>query len=180
MKKNRVHIFIFLFSIILFTQSCAQSAIKTDTKLFIENPEFDTTIKSYLDFSIPIISVDSLYKNYKAYHVLDAREPSEYNISHLPESIYIGYDNANLSVADNLDTSKDIVLYCSIGYRSEVIAKKLKKKGFNVLNLYGSIFEWVNSGFPLHDKNGNDTKNIHGYNKSWSKWIQNKEYSITY
>jgi len=33
-------------------------------------------------------------------------------------------------------------VYCSLGIRSEVIAKKLKKAGYtNVFNLYGGIFE---------------------------------------
>jgi rhodanese-related sulfurtransferase len=180
MKALRIHM-IFLFITLTFIgQSCAQTATQVETKAYIRNPNFDETIKSYLDFSVPIISVDSLYKNYNNYILLDARAKSEYEVSHLPGAHYIGYKKPQLSVVKNLDTSKNIVLYCSIGYRSEVIAKKLQKKGYNVINLYGSIFEWVNKGYPLQDENGLDTKTVHGYDKSWSKWVENKEYKIFY
>ena len=174
------YIIILLFFVSLTSQSCAQTARQVETKLYITNPKFDKKIKSYLDFSVPIISVDSLYHNFDNYVLLDAREWEEYNMSHLPGARYIGYNKPNLSVVKELDESKDVVLYCSIGYRSEVIARKLKDQGFNVLNLYGSIFEWVNRGYPLQDANSNDTKNIHGYNKSWSKWVENKDYKVSY
>ncbi len=180
MKALRIHIYLLFITLIFIGQSCAQTATQVETKAYINNPHFDETIKSYLDFSVPIISVDSLYKNYDNYILLDARAKSEYEVSHLPGAYLIGYKQPQLSVVDNLDTTKDIVLYCSIGYRSEVIANKLKKKGYSVINLYGSIFEWVNKGYPLHDENGLETKTIHGYDKSWSKWVENKEYRVTY
>lgn len=166
------------FALTIVGQGCAQSAVQVATENYILNPKFDETIKSYLDFSIPIISVDSLHNNYDDYIILDAREKSEYKTSHLPGAHFIGYNSPKLSVVKNLDTSKNIVLYCSIGYRSEVIAKKLKKKGYNVTNLYGSIFEWVNKGYPLEDKKGNSTKTVHGYDKSWSKWVENLDYQV--
>jgi len=180
MKTFKIYIFFLCLSAIFIGQGCAQSATQVATENYVTNPKFDETIKGYLDFSIPIISVDSLYKNYDDYIVLDAREKSEYKTSHLPGAHYIGYNSPKLSVVKKLDTSKDIVLYCSIGYRSEVIAKKLKKKGYNVINLYGSIFEWVNKGLPLQDKNGDATKTVHGYDKSWSKWVENSDYEVKY
>ena len=42
--------------------------------------------------------------------------------------------------------------------------------GFNnVFNLYGGIFNCVNSGYEVVDKNNKQTKKVHGYNKEWSK-----------
>ncbi len=65
----------------------------------------------------------------------------------------------------NLDKDKPVVVYCSVGYRSEKIAEKLEKEGFTqVYNLYGGIFEWVNQDNPVYNEKGK-TNNIHPY--SW-------------
>jgi len=42
----------------------------------------------------------------------------------------------------------------------------------NVYNLYGSIFEWVNDGNEVVDKNNKPTDEVHTYNKKWSKWVE--------
>ena len=71
--------------------------------------------------------------------------------------------------------SKDatIIVYCSVGYRSEKITKKLNKMGYkNVSNLYGGIFEWVNQGHKVYDDKNNNTLKVHTYNKRWSKWLR--------
>jgi 3-mercaptopyruvate sulfurtransferase SseA len=68
--------------------------------------------------------------------------------------------------------SATIVLYCSVGMRSEKIGKKLLEAGYkNVYNLYGSLFEWVNQGKPVYKKNGVQTSEIHTYSESWSRWL---------
>ena len=48
----------------------------------------------------------------------------------------------------------------------------------DVSNLYGGIFEWVNQENPVIDTTGNETKNIHAYNKTWGVWLNkgNKVY----
>jgi len=69
-----------------------------------------------------------------------------------------------------------MVVYCSIGYRSEKIGEKLLRLGYkNVYNLYGSIFEWANEKYQLVGSNGKTTNRVHSYNKSWSKWVTNEE-----
>ena len=82
----------------------------------------------------------------------------------------------NLDDKKNIPKEKNIVIYCSIGYRSEKIGEKLLRLGYkNVYNLYGSIFEWANEKYPLVGSNGKTTDRVHGYNKSWSKWVTNEE-----
>jgi len=109
--------------------------------------------------------------------VLDAREKEEYDVSHIEEAIYLGYKDPDFSTLNDFDKDTPIVVYCSIGYRSEKIGEKLKKLGFNsVRNLYGSIFEWVNQGHKIVDHNGQQTNEIHCYNKKWSKWMINDAY----
>jgi 3-mercaptopyruvate sulfurtransferase SseA len=47
-------------------------------------------------------------------------------------------------------------------------AEKLKAAGFSqVMNLYGSIFEWVNRGYPLA---GAQPGKVNTYSKEWGSW----------
>ncbi|MFZ1751938.1 MAG: rhodanese-like domain-containing protein [Saprospiraceae bacterium] len=135
---------------------------------------FDRKVNSYLSYSAPVISVVAAHANKSQMVFLDAREYAEYKISHIPGARYVGYDDFDIKSIKDLATKSNIVVYCSIGYRSEKIATKLKKEGYtNVYNLYGSLFEWANEGFELTDNNEQKTKKIHTYNKSWSKWVLN-------
>ncbi|HHM21242.1 MAG TPA: rhodanese-like domain-containing protein, partial [Bacteroidetes bacterium] len=106
--------------------------------------------------------------------IFDAREWDEYTVSHLPGAVYIGYKNFNKNIFEKMKKDQPIVLYCSVGYRSEKIGEKLQKMGFtNVHNLYGSIFEWVNKGYPIENFSEKNAKKIHTYNKKWSRWVTN-------
>ncbi|TXF89948.1 rhodanese-like domain-containing protein [Neolewinella aurantiaca] len=103
---------------------------------------------------------------------LDARESFEYDVSHLPGAINIGYDNLNLKTVKDVDKSRPVVVYCTVGYRSERAAKKLRKRGFtNVYNLYGSLYAWKLAGLPLEDANGKPTERLHTYNEKWGSFV---------
>lgn len=138
-----------------------------------QNPAFDQKVNSYLSYSVPVMDVDKAFLEKREIIFLDAREKEEYSISHIPGARYVGYKH--FEVSNNLDIPKNkiIVVYCSIGYRSEKIAEKFKKAGYyRVFNLYGSIFEWVNRGYPVENDRG-QVAQVHGYNKKWSQWILN-------
>jgi len=101
-------------------------------------------LNKYSDKSIPYISVKELAMPKTKTIILDARELKEFHTSHLKNVIYVGYKDFEIgSVQKKLpNKNSKIVVYCSLGIRSEVIAKKLKKAGYtNVFNLYGGIFE---------------------------------------
>ncbi|MFT6128824.1 MAG: rhodanese-related sulfurtransferase [Neolewinella sp.] len=103
---------------------------------------------------------------------LDAREAVEYEVSHLPGAINIGYDKLNLKTVKDVDKSRPVVVYCTVGYRSERAAKKLRKKGFtNVYNLYGSLYAWKLAGLPLEDAAGKPTDRLHTYNEKWGSFV---------
>ena len=106
--------------------------------------------------------------------LLDAREKKEFEISHLKNTYFVGYTNFSLKeTLKKIPNKKSkIVVYCSLGIRSEDIAEKLKVAGYtNILNLYGGIFEWKNKGNPVFDSNEKATDNIHVFSKEWSKWL---------
>lgn len=103
---------------------------------------------------------------------LDARETEEYEVSHLPGALLLGYDDLDLDVVKNVDKSRPVVVYCTVGYRSERAAKKLREAGFSrVYNLYGSLYAWKLAGLPLVDTNGAPTDRLHTYNKKWGSYV---------
>ena len=131
-------------------------------------------LKKYNSESVPYISAQELAMPKTNVIILDARETEEYNVSHIENAIFVGYDNFNVETIKEkiLDCSKTIVVYCSVGIRSEAIGEKLKKAGYtNVYNLFGGIFEWKNNDFPVYNLENKETENVHTHSKGWSKWL---------
>ena len=129
-------------------------------------------LEKYNHNNIPYISVQES-ANTNAI-LLDAREPKEFQVSHLKNAVNVGYKSFDINTIKNKIKTKNskIVVYCSLGIRSEIIANKLKKEGYtNVFNLYGGIFEWKNQGFPVYDLNEKETEKVHTFSKTWSKWL---------
>lgn len=163
--------FILLLSVLV--QSCAQKSIPTD-KPMCSNPEFDQTITKMLSFSTPLISVEELKNIQNDVFIFDARKREEYEVSHIKGARYVGYDDFDEARLEGIPKDAKIVVYCSIGYRSEKIGDKLQKLGYSrVSNLYGSIFEWVNQGFEVVNLAEEPIKKVHTYNSKWSQWLNN-------
>jgi rhodanese-related sulfurtransferase len=137
----------------------------------VQSSTYDLTLKALLSHSVPEVSV-SQAKGRNHVLFLDAREWNEFQVSHIKNARYVGYDQFEIGKLQSIDKNQKIVVYCSVGYRSEKIAEKLKEAGFSdVSNLYGGIFEWVNQGNTVVDENGNATENIHAYSKTWGVWL---------
>tara|TARA_R110002167_G_scaffold56933_3_gene161388 strand:- start:970 stop:1461 length:492 start_codon:yes stop_codon:yes gene_type:complete len=125
--------------------------------------------------NIPYISVQELASPKTQAIILDTREEREYETSHIKNALFVGYNHFSLdSVLHKIsDKNEKIVVYCSIGIRSEKIAYKLKIAGYlHVFNLYGGIFEWKNNDFPVYNSEGKETENVHTYSEKWSKWLK--------
>lgn len=179
MNNKTVHFLLFLLFGVTF--SSAQKATEKTVKPTLSSKSFENTIDALNKETIPYISVQELYENKDQYILFDAREINEYKVSHIEKAKYIGYDNWQEKALEGIDKSKAIVVYCSIGVRSEDIAEKLKSKGYtNVQNLYGSIFEWANQGYPLVDNAGYPTMKVHGYSWLWGKWMTNPDFEKVY
>jgi len=134
------------------------------------NSEFNLMLSKLLSHSV--IEIKPNHTIPKDALFLDAREPEEYAISHIPNAINVGYTNFSLKKWLHLNKEQAIIVYCSVGYRSEKIVEKLQKSGFkNVKNLYGGIFEWKHQNKCIV-KNKKETDSIHVYNKEWAKWLQ--------
>lgn len=124
--------------------------------------------------SVPYISAEAL-SQLKNPTILDAREKAEFEISHIKNAFFVGFDQFNLEKTTKILTDKNqkIVVYCSLGVRSERIGEKLLKAGYtNVYNLYGGIFDWKNQNFSVVDSNNIETQNVHAFSKEWSKYLK--------
>ena len=123
--------------------------------------------------TVPYITVDELRLN-SEYVLLDARETKEFNVSHIENAINGGFNKFESKKFATIvpDKNKKIVVYCSIGIRSEIIGDKLIKLGYkNVFNLYGGIFQWKNNDCKTVNSKNVETDSIHTFNKQWSVYL---------
>ncbi len=136
--------------------------------------DFKLMIDSIYDHKIPKVTVQEFIEmNKNEVFVLDIRENEEFKVSHLKNARNVGYFWFDMRKVYDIPRDADIVVYCSIGSRSEKIAQKLINAGYkNVYSLYGGIFEWVNSGQPVYKLNGVQTSEIHTYTKDWARWVE--------
>ena len=152
---------LFSFSIIFFIVQniFAQTAI--DSVLKVSNNQ---SVEYILHNELKI--TDSIV-------LLDTREKKEFQVSHLKNAVWVGYTNFNANKLKKI-TSKDtpIIVYCSIGVRSEDIGEKLLELGYtNVQNLYGGIFEWKNNNLPVYKNKNIKTQKVHAFDQEWGKLL---------
>ncbi|MDN6279808.1 MAG: rhodanese-like domain-containing protein [Psychroflexus sp.] len=141
-------------------------------------------IKDLLDqknkASIPYLSVQDLQKQLSQnsdFILLDTREKNEFDVSHLPNAIWVGFENFDIQqLIIRFPKRTEFVLYCSLGMRSERIGNQLEKVGYSQLkNLYGGIFQWADQGFQLVNKSGLPTQKVHAYNSHWGQFLTTTE-----
>jgi len=142
----------------------------------VAQKNLDKLLQQYNTRSVPYISVEGLraLQINENVVILDTREISEYAVSKINGAKYVGFNNFSVEKisAEINDTEQPIIVYCSLGIRSEEIGEKLQKAGFtNVQNLYGGIFEWKNKGYPLLNNQKTETDSVHAFSKAWSKWL---------
>lgn len=136
------------------------------------------TASSYKDLltalyedSVPRLQVHEI-DALEEFVILDTRLPSEYEVSHLQGAQLVNYQAPDWQAVEQLNKEQKILVYCSIGYRSERVGEELLERGFKqVYNLHGGIFEWVNEGKTVVNHQGQAVQLIHGYGPRWGKWI---------
>lgn len=159
--------FLFLGLTIPFSACTAQTS----------SGSFNAMLNTLLSHSVPEISVNQAVELHTSGALfLDARELREYEVSHIQGATYVGYDHFDPQRVAGVAVDRPIVVYCSVGYRSEKIAERLRAAGYTqVSNLYGGIFEWVNQGLPVVSGPDEVTKRVHAYNRTWGVWLKKGE-----
>jgi rhodanese-related sulfurtransferase len=141
----------------------------------VQSKPFQAMLYLLLDHSVTEISVSKLSKLEQDVTILDVREENEYKVSHIENSKNVAYSSFNIEAITDIDKNDKVVIYCSLGKRSENIAKQMVDAGYtNVNNLYGGIFEWKNQGNPVF-VDANETNKIHAYDKVFGIWLNKGE-----
>ncbi len=141
----------------------------------VNSKAYHLMLRSLLAHNIPEISVSQIPQDAASLLFLDARSLQEYQVSHIRNAIWVGYKDFRFSRIPPGSGNRNIIVYCSVGYRSEKIAAQLQKAKYtHVKNLYGGIFEWVNENRPVYDSVG-VTQRIHAYNHLWGIWLKKGE-----
>lgn len=161
LKKNNMRLYLYFIICVFSITINAQSSIPK-------------VLEKLNNRTVPYIYVKELSEK-KNLVFLDAREPKEFKVSHIYGSIPVGFDHfKSKNVTSKIKNKKTtLIVYCSIGVRSEKIGERLQKLGYkNVFNLYGGIFEYKNSGGNVVNVQNKVTDSVHTYNKVWSAYLK--------
>ena len=141
------------------------------------NQNMKDVLEMHNEESVPYIQVSEL-ANSSDLTLLDTRANEEFKVSHLENAKWVGYDQFDIDdfILNYPDKNMPLVVYCSIGVRSEDIGEQLLEAGYTrVQNLYGGIFEWKNKGYPVVDPQREKTEKVHAYSKYWGRLLTNAE-----
>lgn len=134
----------------------------------LPNRMLDTAVSLILSEANEAITPERFAQEGVQATMLDVRARKEYDISHLPGAIHVGEQGEYLP--DSLQFEDYILVYCSIGKRSEKLMKVLQSRGFQrVRNLYGGIFAWAESGLPMESEGPSEAHVLHGYSPFWAR-----------
>ena len=95
--------------------------------------------------------------------LVDVREPAEREVSIIAGAVSREQFEA---LPSPTSAAPRIVVYCTIGYRSGMFARKLAEKNLPAANLKGGILSWLHAGQKVSDARG-PTDRVHIYGKKW-------------
>lgn len=83
---------------------------------------------------------------------LDVREPSEWNLGHVPDAVHIPRGQLEGKVEGLIGRDSNVVIYCAGGSRSALAADTLQQMGYDrVASLEGGFRAWADSGGEVED-----------------------------
>jgi sodium/bile acid cotransporter 7 len=94
---------------------------------------------------------------------IDVREAEEQQVSMLPGAI-----TEKAFLANTVKYKDHIKIgYCTISYRSGLLAQKLKAQGISMYNLKGGLLAWVHDDGKVYNEKG-ETNRIHTFGREWN------------
>jgi rhodanese-related sulfurtransferase len=115
---------------------------------------------------------DKATNNSKTKPVLfDVRDQAEFDTSHLQGAVQVSDIDVALKALHGFKPDQEIIVYCSVGWRSSDLAQRLSEKGFTrVSNMRGGIFTWANEGRVLRAASG-PVDQVHPFNADWGQLL---------
>jgi rhodanese-related sulfurtransferase len=144
------------------------------------NRLMDTVYESQFP-DVQTISPDDLAAAMRSTHppiLLDARSPEEYAVSHIRNAQLVNPYTFSRDDVDDIERDREVVVYCSVGYRSGKVARRMRQLGFtHVSNLHGGIFRWFNEGRPVYQRDM-PVDTVHPYDWLWGQFITRNGKSV--
>jgi len=83
--------------------------------------------------------------------ILDVREPNEYDVAHIPESINVPRGLLEFSIWTVVPNKEEkIFVYCKTGARAALATKLLNEMGYkNAVSVDTGGVAWVKAGYPV-------------------------------
>lgn len=96
---------------------------------------------------------------------LDVRDPRERRISTLPEAI----DRSTYEERRDALAGRPVIVFCTVGYRSGLAARDLRRQGIEAHNLAGGILAWAHADRTVVDgRTGEPTRRVHVFGWRWN------------
>ncbi|TPX35469.1 hypothetical protein SmJEL517_g02051 [Synchytrium microbalum] len=133
----------------LFSSSVPVSGLFKD---YVKNLESSGTVKEITPAELSAkLTADPVHGAAKTFHLIDVREPYEWNEEHISGATYIGKGVLERDIEGVVpDVYDEVVVYCAGGLRSVIAADSLQKLGYkNVATLQGGIGNFKTQGFNI-------------------------------
>ena len=86
-------------------------------------------------------------------HVLDVREPDEWQAGHIAGAQHIPLGELRTRHGE-VPKGRTVLTVCRHGSRSDTAARGLRTLGYSVENLDGGVTAWKQAGLPLEAEGG--------------------------
>ena len=137
-------------------------------------------VKEKLEFQYPdvrmigVTDLHTMLASEQSPLLLDVRAEKEYRVSQIIGAQNVPNEDMAFAFLADANVPRDtlIVVYCSLGYRSADMARRLRDAGYdNVRNLKGSLFEWVDLDYPVY-RGDKRVHEVHPYNFWWGRHLR--------
>ena len=106
--------------------------------------------------AIPTVGIDDIPDPLPPdLHVLDVREPVEWQHGHIEGASHIPLAELPRRLAD-LPEDRRLLVVCKVGARSARAVAYLGANGRDAVNLDGGMIDWASTGRPMTSETGHD------------------------
>jgi hydroxyacylglutathione hydrolase len=101
--------------------------------------------------TLPQLDVRSLSETSGDFHVLDVRNPDEWQDGHIDGADHLpAYEIIGGKMPEHLNGANPLAVVCGTGYRSSVASSVLRARGLkDVVNVVGGMSAWNEAGLPV-------------------------------
>jgi len=91
---------------------------------------------------------------HKNMHLIDVREDNEWITGCIPSAVHLGKGIIERDIEKTFPNKEElIIVYCSGGNRSALVAERLQTMGYSVVySLESGLQGWLNSGYSVHEQ----------------------------